>query len=355
MRIRRGGIVFLDLVAAERPGLQLMFAGLGLPGQRPLPPQRRGDWWRQPGRLPGAAVDRHFDPAHSASGGPGDAGGDGRSGDDGRAVGRHVDPRSRFDGAGNPGPAARVPVIAGVRPRGQLDRCQPLGAGVGAPDPRRQQPRGEAVPHRQRLTVHAQRDQRDRPLPDHLKGESRREARNRVCQHLVAFGAHTRGAQQGAERDAQPAGAASAIAADRVVDADQRRVDLGQLHRQQLLEGELKLVLDQPADTQPPAAGIDTRYRQSGVGDVERPVGREQRCDAGDRELRGRRHRRSRACRRRQGHLFAPAIRDGTLAAAQCPGGAQRHTASGQQDAFPGLTGLPCRKSEGACPGCTGS
>src|SRR5215831_21236965 len=73
MRVRRGGIFFLDLVAAERSDLQLMFAGLRLPGQRPLPPQRRGDLRRKPGRPPGAAVDRHFDPARSASWGPGDA------------------------------------------------------------------------------------------------------------------------------------------------------------------------------------------------------------------------------------------------------------------------------------------
>jgi len=57
-----------------------------------------------------------------------------------------------------------------------------------------------------------------------------------VCQHLVAFGAHTRGTQEGAEWDAQPAGAANAIAADRVVDADQGCVDLDQLHLQQLLD-----------------------------------------------------------------------------------------------------------------------
>jgi len=178
LRIRRGGIFLLDLVAAERSDLQLVFAGFRLPGQRPLSPERRGDVRRKPGRLPGAAVDRHFDPAHSPSWGPGDAGGDGRPGGDGRAIGGHVDPRSRFDGAGDPGPAARVPVIGGVRPRGQLDRGQAFRASVGAPDPRRQQSRGEAVSYRQRLIVHAQRDQRGRPLPDHLEGESRREARN---------------------------------------------------------------------------------------------------------------------------------------------------------------------------------
>src|SRR5262245_3701509 len=62
MRVRRGGILFLDLVAAERSDLQLMFAGLRLPGQRPLPPERRGDLLRKAGLLPGAALACPFGP-----------------------------------------------------------------------------------------------------------------------------------------------------------------------------------------------------------------------------------------------------------------------------------------------------
>ena len=138
---------------------------------------------------------------------------------------------------------------------------------------------------RQRLAVHGDGD--DRVAPVHRVGdrEPAREAVDGAADDLVGAGLHAGLAQQVVEAGAEPAGVADVAAADLVGHARQRDVALDHLAGEQVLVGQLELVVDHARDPQRVVLGADLWRGEGGVDAVEVGVRRDERRHPGDVDL----------------------------------------------------------------------
>ena len=98
-------------------------------------------------------------------------------------------------------------------------------------------------------------------------------------------------AQQRGEAGAEPPGVAHVRAADLVGHAGQGDVGLGERPLQQLIEGDVQLPLDHAVHPEVPRLRRDLGQAERGVHPVEAPVGRGERADPGDGEVRAARRR----------------------------------------------------------------
>ena len=160
-----------------------------------------------------------------------------------------------------PGRSMRDCVLTGAsadQPRGtqypsnwsnrcQLDRGEPLRGGDVAVQSGHDEAGGETVPGRQRFTVHRQRNE----CVAAVEGGGREaggEPVDRASDDLVGVGRDAGVAQEIVEPDALPACVADEVAADLVRYARDRDVGLDLGEREQVVEGELELVVDHAGD-----------------------------------------------------------------------------------------------------------
>src|SRR3712207_1915823 len=158
-------------LGAGRADGELVRAGGEVVGQHPLPPQvgvhLRGELRRQPRSV----VDPDLDGADAAGLRPGHPG-------DRAAAGREAAQRRRgVDAGGHPdrrlgGPVALGPVGVERVVGGGLDAGQPLAGRHVAVEARDDHPHREAVLHRERLTVHPERDHRVLDLQRRARGRA---------------------------------------------------------------------------------------------------------------------------------------------------------------------------------------
>ena len=103
---------------------------------------------------------------------------------------------------------------------------------------------------RQRLAVHADGDHGVAPVTCSLDREAALVAVDGSADDLVGAGLHAGLVEQVVEAGAEPAGVAGELAADLVGHAGQRDVALDHLPVEQVVVGQLELVVDHAGDAQ---------------------------------------------------------------------------------------------------------
>ena len=152
--------------------------------------------------------------------------------------------------------------------RGRLDVDDPL-AGRDVPvQPRHDDPGREAVRHRQRLAVHADRDHGVAAVHHDRGRGTDRHAVVRGHQQLVRAVVHAGLTQHVRQSRAEEPRVADQVAADVVRDAAQRDPALDQRPREQLVVGQRDLAIDHAVDAQRPVLRV-------------RSAGRPARCRSG--------------------------------------------------------------------------
>ena len=127
--------------------------------------------------------------------------------------------------------------------------------------------------NRQRLTVHADREQRGATIAERVHREADGEAVDRPRHDLVCLGIDAGALEQREQRRAEPAGVADKSSADLVRHARKRDVGLGHRHRHHVGVGDRELLVDQSLDGQRPGLGLHLRHEQVDVDPVEVAVG----------------------------------------------------------------------------------
>ena len=179
-----------------RADRERVLAGLGLPGQVPLPPVVVAGRRAELGGLPGAAVDLDLDLVDAAVLRPGDAADEGVAGVDLLERLRGVDPAGDLDrGVGRPVALGPVGVLLVVRR--QRHPGQPLGGADEAVEPGHHQPHREAVLAGQRLAVHADRDHRVAAVRGQVERRADGEPVDVGAEDLVGAGCRRRPGRAG--------------------------------------------------------------------------------------------------------------------------------------------------------------
>ena len=138
------------------------------------------------------------------------------------------------------------------------------------------------MPGRQRFAVHADGQDGVATVIQQRGGKSGGPVVDRATDHLVGPVLHAGTLEQVHQRHAGPDGVADQVAADPIRYARQRHDVFLEIHRQDLVEGQLVGMVDHASEGELPIRRVDLGHGQRRVDPVELVVGRHVAGDAGD-------------------------------------------------------------------------